>query len=60
MMINDHDDDHDEDSCDGDGNDDWRMMVIIMMIGMMKLSHIGDDNGQKDDDDVDTVWLMDR
>ena len=56
MMINDHDDDHDEDSCDGDGNDDWRMMVMIMMIGMMILSHIGDDNGHKDDD-VDTVTV---
>ena len=56
MMINDHDDDHVEDSCDGDDNDDWRMMVMIMMIGMMMLSHIGDD----DYDDADTVWLMDR
>jgi len=36
------------------------MMVMIMMIGMMMLSHIGDDNGHKDDyDDDDTVWLMD-
>jgi hypothetical protein len=38
-------------------------MVMIMMIGMMMLSRIGDDNGHKDDDDyddVDTVWLMDR
>ena len=23
MMINDHDDVHDEDSCEGDDNDDW-------------------------------------
>jgi hypothetical protein len=63
MMINDHDDDdHDEDSCDGHNNDDCRIMVMIMMIGMRMLSHIGDDNGHKDDDydDVDTVWLMDR
>ena len=40
---------NDEDSCDGDNNDDLRMMVMIMMIGMMMLSHIGDDNGHKDD-----------
>ena len=25
------------------------MMVMIIMIGMMMLSHIGDDNGHKDD-----------
>ena len=33
-----------------------------MMIVMMMLSHIGDDNGHKNDDDyddVDAVWLMD-
>ncbi len=29
------------------------------MIGMMMLSHIGDDDGHKDDD-IDAVWLMDR
>ena len=37
-------------------------IVVMVMIGMMTLSHIGDDNGHKDNDydDVDTVWLMDR
>ena len=52
MMINDHDDDHVEDSCDGDDNDDWRMMVmIVMMINDHHDDHDEDSCGGDDNDD---------